>query len=198
MVTINVLGIQSGMAVNDLSLALAFLNSRSLEGIPDALASVDAARRWLAGDGYRGADEDLLPLVPALQAITGEDVLSESDVAAARDVRDAFLRWIDGGTFDATVAQLLEFEADATDGGPGLRPAGQGMLALAALAHLALYELHVAGKSQRLRRCEADDCRWVFYDRSRNQSKVWCDMSGCGSRAKARAYRARQSSRTGA
>jgi predicted RNA-binding Zn ribbon-like protein len=32
----------------------------------------------------------------------------------------------------------------------------------------------------------------VYFDRSRNQSKVWCDMSGCGSRAKARAYRRRQ------
>ena len=39
--------------------------------------------------------------------------------------------------------------------------------------------------------CPADDCRWAFYDRSRNRSGTWCDMSDCGNRAKARAYRKR-------
>ncbi|GAA1677624.1 CGNR zinc finger domain-containing protein [Fodinicola feengrottensis] len=52
------------------------------------------------------------------------------------------------------------------------------------------------GRWRRLRACP--DCRWVFYDTSRNGSRTWCAMTaggpfgrGCGSIAKTRAYRAR-------
>ena len=37
----------------------------------------------------------------------------------------------------------------------------------------------------------ASDCRWAFYDRSRNRSAVWCNMAVCGNRAKVRSYRER-------
>jgi predicted RNA-binding Zn ribbon-like protein len=48
------------------------------------------------------------------------------------------------------------------------------------------------GTWSRMKACRADDCRWAFYDRSRNRSRAWCSMSECGNRAKARSYRARQ------
>ena len=48
------------------------------------------------------------------------------------------------------------------------------------------------GTWERLKTCPADDCRWAFYDYSRNHSRTWCSMSVCGNRAKARTYRARQ------
>lgn len=48
----------------------------------------------------------------------------------------------------------------------------------------------------RLKACP--DCRWVFYDNTRNASKRWCMMNattpgsrGCGNIAKARRHRAR-------
>jgi predicted RNA-binding Zn ribbon-like protein len=36
----------------------------------------------------------------------------------------------------------------------------------------------------------ADDrgCGWLFFDTSRNHSRRWCDMKGCGNRAKARQH----------
>ena len=48
------------------------------------------------------------------------------------------------------------------------------------------------GTWERMKACRAEDCRWAFYDRSRNRSRAWCSMSECGNRAKARSYRARQ------
>jgi predicted RNA-binding Zn ribbon-like protein len=48
------------------------------------------------------------------------------------------------------------------------------------------------GTWSRMKACRAEDCRWAFYDRSRNRSRAWCSMSECGNRAKARSYRARQ------
>ncbi|SDT62359.1 CGNR zinc finger domain-containing protein [Jiangella sp. DSM 45060] len=55
------------------------------------------------------------------------------------------------------------------------------------------------GTWRRLKTCP--DCRWAFYDHTRNGSKRWCLMTAggpdgrsCGSIAKVRAYRARQAS----
>ena len=53
-----------------------------------------------------------------------------------------------------------------------------------------------SGTWQRLKACP--DCRWVFYDSTRNASKRWCLMyaggegRACGTIAKVRRYRARQ------
>jgi len=56
---------------------------------------------------------------------------------------------------------------------------------VAALADSALALLS-AEVRQRLRICP--NCRWLFLDRSRNGSRVWCDMAVCGNRAKARRH----------
>jgi predicted RNA-binding Zn ribbon-like protein len=46
------------------------------------------------------------------------------------------------------------------------------------------------GPLDRLKSCA--DCRWVFLDRSRNRSRVWCSMNECGGRLKMQRYRARR------
>lgn len=54
--------------------------------------------------------------------------------------------------------------------------------ALAAIAHSAL-TLSTTSFGGRLKTCP--NCHWLFLDRSRNASRVWCDMLTCGNRAKA-------------
>ncbi len=44
-----------------------------------------------------------------------------------------------------------------------------------------------------LKACRDETCRWAFFDRSRNQSRVWCAMAECGNRSKTRTYRRRLS-----
>jgi predicted RNA-binding Zn ribbon-like protein len=44
----------------------------------------------------------------------------------------------------------------------------------------------------RFKACRGEDCRWVFVDASRNSSRRWCDMAGCGNRAKSMSFRRRQ------
>ena len=39
-----------------------------------------------------------------------------------------------------------------------------------------------------LKHCAADDCGWLFLDRSRNHARRWCDMKVCGNNAKARRF----------
>lgn len=41
---------------------------------------------------------------------------------------------------------------------------------------------------QDVRVCASNDCGWVFLDTSKNHSRRWCDMKGCGNRAKARKH----------
>ena len=45
----------------------------------------------------------------------------------------------------------------------------------------------------RVKECEDDrGCGYLFFDTSRNHSRRWCTMRGCGNRAKVRRYRKRQ------
>ncbi|MQA73422.1 MAG: hypothetical protein GEU88_03545 [Solirubrobacterales bacterium] len=43
----------------------------------------------------------------------------------------------------------------------------------------------------RLKVCASDECRWAFFDSSRNRGGTWCQMETCGNRIKSRAYRRR-------
>jgi predicted RNA-binding Zn ribbon-like protein len=40
----------------------------------------------------------------------------------------------------------------------------------------------------RLKVCGNPECGWMFLDATRNASRRWCDMAGCGNRAKARRF----------
>ncbi len=40
----------------------------------------------------------------------------------------------------------------------------------------------------RLKICGNPECGWLFLDTSRNASRRWCDMAGCGNRAKAKRF----------
>jgi predicted RNA-binding Zn ribbon-like protein len=71
------------------------------------------------------------------------------------------------------------------------RPAVVATDALGAIAAAAV-PLTVDGRWDRLKICPADDCRWAFYDRSKNRFRHWCSMAECGVRAKSRAFRARK------
>ncbi len=61
-------------------------------------------------------------------------------------------------------------------------------IAVAAHAYLAV---RARGEWPRLKVCASPDCRWAFLDTTRNRSRRWCDMAGCGNRAKNRTWRER-------
>ncbi|MGY4624292.1 CGNR zinc finger domain-containing protein [Bradyrhizobium sp. USDA 4486] len=66
--------------------------------------------------------------------------------------------------------------------------------ALAGLSTIAI-ELHDAtllGTLDRLKMCASEECRRVFFDRSKPSTRRWCMSTLCGNRVKTRAYRERQ------
>ncbi len=59
------------------------------------------------------------------------------------------------------------------------------------VTHSAM-ELLMRGDPARIRECPgAGDCGWLFYDTSRNGTRRWCSMEGCGSRVKMRRHYSR-------
>lgn len=50
---------------------------------------------------------------------------------------------------------------------------------------------------RRVGRCADGECGWYFLDVSRNRSRRWCRMEGCGNRNKARAFYRRTAGREG-
>lgn len=50
----------------------------------------------------------------------------------------------------------------------------------------------VEAEPSRIRICDNPDCRWIYYDDTRNHSKKYCDDKMCGNLMKVRRFRARQ------
>jgi predicted RNA-binding Zn ribbon-like protein len=62
---------------------------------------------------------------------------------------------------------------------------------MAVEAAMALVDVVRSDELDRLRVCDADDCRDVLVDLSKNRSRRYCD-AGCGNRVNVAAYRARR------
>lgn len=101
----------------------------------------------------------------------------------AQQVRDALRAIVDGE--DASLPDLTLPVIPQTGAvGLGARTAAEAAVASAVV-------LQIQGKLGRVRLCGGEDCRWAFFDESRNGSRQWCSMGVCGNRQKARTYRAK-------
>jgi predicted RNA-binding Zn ribbon-like protein len=88
----------------------------------------------------------------------------------------------------ATFPLIAELEADSARLRPQREDAIGGLSVLAA----ELYDGARDGSLDRLKMCASEECRRVFYDRSKPSTRRWCMSTLCGNRIKTRAYRMRQ------
>ena len=119
--------------------------------------------------------------------------VNEADLDHALELRER-LRELALANNDGTEDGVLEAELVVRiDGRVGvLEPARRNVDgALADLVGI-VYTAMADGTWSRLKACRRDVCHWLFYDRSRNRSAVWCQMAVCGNRTKTKAYRARR------
>ncbi len=49
-------------------------------------------------------------------------------------------------------------------------------------------KLLTEGDTSLVKQCESENCVLFFYDSTKNHSRRWCSMGGCGNREKAKAY----------
>lgn len=52
-------------------------------------------------------------------------------------------------------------------------------------------ELLELGPLDRIKKCPAENCGWLFMDTSKNRSRHWCSMKTCGNAAKVKRFRER-------
>jgi predicted RNA-binding Zn ribbon-like protein len=97
-------------------------------------------------------------------------------------------------TLNKTIRLLpLVVEAQA-DGGLLLRAAHGDALAGLSTVVAELYAGSIRGTLDRLKMCAAEECRRVFFDRSKPMTRRWCMSTLCGNRTKTRTYRERHRS----
>ncbi len=164
---------------------------------------------------YRGsgARADLLDddsWLAGLMAETGAENAPLPDAAGRERLRR--LRVLLRGIVDALVAGRPAPKASVTelnailsasplvrrlvpaDGGWALvtSPSAAGVdRAIGAIA-ASFAEMLAAGEPRRIKICANADCGWVMYDRSRNNTRRWCDAKECGNLIKVRRFRARK------
>ena len=171
-----------------LRIVQAFLNSANPRSGRDDFTGPDALKAWFT---------DNLLLEPTAR-------VADSDVRQAVAVRDALYRLLESrqhGKSDPEAIETLNrstrsaqmcvsFGAEGRACIEPMAPAVDGALGkLIATVVDAMAD----GTWDRLKICRSDDCAWAFYDRSKNRSGAWCDITDCGNIAKARTYRARHS-----
>ncbi|MEV0702011.1 CGNR zinc finger domain-containing protein [Saccharopolyspora sp. NPDC050389] len=166
-------------APGELAAVEAFGNSARFLHDEDAFADVAGTRAWLRAHDWRDAADELdeparRELVQAREAIRGH--LAGTGSAELNDYARRLLQppqWRDGQVVIPTA------HGSAVE-----------MLIGRLIATLVIDGL--AGKPGRLKVCRADDCRWLYYDRSPGNNSIWCSMDICGARHKMRAYRTRR------
>jgi hypothetical protein len=150
-------------------LIVRFLNTLDVDEPSDALDTLDGWTAWLAAQGLDGCfgPQDLAALERARE-------LRGDLRALARGEQHA-----QGRQVDIQVALTADGQVELS------APTAAGLLAAAAA------KVAIESRIDRIKICPADDCRWAFYDTSRNRSRQWCSMEVCGNRAKARKHRQR-------
>ncbi|RII18642.1 CGNR zinc finger [Streptomyces sp. YIM 130001] len=158
------------------------------EGIPDVAALGEFVRGHEVSDVGRLAEHDLA----AVHRLRGRF----AEIFASTEPRHAALLINELVAAAGTTPRLTDH--DSYDWhmhyfAPGASVADH----LAADCGMALAFFVVAGEQDRLRRCEAPDCRRAFVDLSRNRSRRYCDSRTCGNRLHVAAYRARRKEAAG-
>lgn len=128
-------------------------------------------------------------------ALAGELRWRRAEAALMRELRDDLRHAVesgDGGCLNRWIERVGLRPVVAEDGVVYRHEAGPAGDYLAAVISAV-----GAGTWKRLKACP--DCKWIFYDNTRNGSKRWClmyaggpDGRACGTIAKVRRYRSRQ------
>jgi predicted RNA-binding Zn ribbon-like protein len=167
-----------------------FLNTREagLPVEPDLLARPGSANGWLRTFEW-----------PTAPRLTGDDLIH------LRDLRQSLQAHLEAGQDSPQAAnhsdlarQLEELRWTMTlkEGRLTLSAVGGGwrQVAGALLGDILLAQQHDLWP--RLKACRNGICSVIFYDSSKNQSRVWCNTLICGNRVNLQASRARRREET--
>jgi predicted RNA-binding Zn ribbon-like protein len=160
-------------------------------GVPhqqdDELKSADDLAAWMAQRKLARPDAKITPamfesalgLRASLRNYLQHDPAERRSRSAARALNAAM----------ASFPLRAELGGEA---GGALRPTRDDALAGLSAVAAELYDGARDESLDRLKMCAAEECRRVFFDRSKPATRRWCMSTLCGNRIKTRAYRERQ------
>jgi len=156
-----------------------------LPEIVDLLGEVATAQHWI--------DTVLPHWCTSFGADDPHLVVTAAELPRLRAARDAVRSMIsepeDAGG-DAVIAGTAAVAV--TRVGARLEPIGSGVSWLTAAIAIEAASAHAHDSFRRLKLCHQPTCRVAFYDRSKNNSRVWHDTATCGNQVNSRAHRARR------
>jgi predicted RNA-binding Zn ribbon-like protein len=120
-------------------------------------------------------------------------MITEAELPRLRALRDILRSMIGepaGSRIDVAIAGSAA--VTVTRAGAHLEPLGSGASWLSAAIAIEAAGAHAGGAFRRLKLCHGPKCRVAFYDRSKNNSRMWHDTATCGNQANVRAHRARR------
>jgi predicted RNA-binding Zn ribbon-like protein len=165
-----------------ITIILSFLNTLNLLSGHDVFRDPAMMSAWLR---QRGVTEE-----PSLH-----------DVSLAMEVREAVRDLLLSPAGEGSRASLevltraagsIRLGMQHEAGTVAFRPAGDGVERAIAELLLSVHTAMADGRWQRIGICRNPECRWAFFDRSRNRTRVWCAMTECGNKMKARRFRQRR------
>ena len=153
----------------------------------DELGSPRELGAWMAARGLSWTGAKITPAMfeTALQLRASVRFYLERDPIERRRNKDAVQSL-------NKAMSLFPLTADARSDRMTLRGARDDALAGLSLVVAELYDGSVRGTLDRLKMCAAEECRRLFYDRSKPATRRWCMSTLCGNRIKTRNYRERQ------
>jgi predicted RNA-binding Zn ribbon-like protein len=180
------------------ALALDFANTAGGRGTKEAIEHLQAPHHvveWAAHAGAISTDA-----AAQLHGAAGPELLRDA-MALRETIHRIGATISQGGPPDAADLESLKERATRALAGARLAPSDLGYAfdfsrapaadALLGPVAWSAIELLATGEFARLKQCPGHDCGWLFYDRSKNNSRRWCDMAVCGNRSKAQRHRAR-------
>lgn len=146
---------------------------------------------WLRAAGLGVSADDGLEAVAELRALRAELRAIFTQLENGQPLPDTALASVNHRLASLNGHHVLQ----RGDNGPTLGLALDPAAGPAALIALDLARFVCEAEPARLKRCAADHCTLVFYDRGRNNTRRWCTMSLCGNRDKVARFRARRAAR---
>jgi hypothetical protein len=152
----------------------------------DLLGEITDAQRWLDAQTKEWCASHRVenPLIQLQPRALGQ----------LKQLRATVRALIDPDTAPGPAALTAPLIVTVASGGGHLSPTATGIAWVRAAIVIECYEAEGCDQLRRLKLCRNPGCRVAFYDRSKNNSRAWHNVSTCGNRANVRAYRARKRS----
>ena len=187
--------IPEGEVPEEVKLVNEFLNTLDLETFGEnagkreeereGLRSPETLKAWLIRRGLLGGDEPVDEADRELAVGVRDALRSAAAANSGIADRSSHTTGFSLGDLPLVVRLGEASEPEIASAEGGVRGALGRILADAAVASYK-------GTWARLKICNAEDCRWAYYDHSKSRTGKWCAMETCGNRHKTRRYRKRR------